>query len=117
MKYFLLNKDDIKRDIDINPLLIKTKSYSKIKKYRTLLNKLQKLEKEILKELRETNNSYSDINNNLFIKNDGTEISCSDYNRIKPICLYDEQLQRIRAYNRTEIFKNAKLIGCEIVTK
>lgn len=114
MKYFLLNKNEIKHNIWTNPLLIKTKAYSKIKKYRNLLSKIEKLKKEIYKELKETNNTTYEDKIILFIEKDGDEITHSEYNSIKPIALYDKQEQRIRAYNKTNILKG-NLIGNEIV--
>ena len=113
MKYFLLNKNEIKHNIWTNPILIKTKAYSKIKKYRSLLLKIEKLKKEIYKELKETNNTSYEDKIKFFIENDGDEITCAEYNSMKPIILYDQQEQRIRAYNKTKILKG-KLYGNRI---
>ena len=49
MKYYLLNKDDIKKNIYINPQMIKTKSFSKIKRLKTLQKQLEKITNQIKK--------------------------------------------------------------------
>ena len=113
MKYYLLNKEEIKENIWINPILVKTKSLSKIKQYRKLKDKLERLKTQIIKELRDTNNFSYDDKINLFLENQGDEITCSEYNSIKPVGLYDQQEQRIRAYNKTKILKG-KLYGNRI---
>ena len=47
MKYFLLNKEEVKKNIWNNPILVRTKCWGKIKKYQTLKSKLKILQMNI----------------------------------------------------------------------
>lgn len=116
MKYFLLNKKEVKNDIWTNPILVRTKSLSKIKKIRTLQKKLDTLVKQVTKELKESNNvssSTQEIIDQLFLGENLTEVTSKEYNALKVMCLYDNQLQRIQACNKTEVLKG-KLYGDQI---
>ena len=113
MKYYLLNKEEVIENIWVNPILIKTKSLSKINKYRKLTEQVKKLRAQILKEYKETNNTTYDDYINLFLEKGGVEITSSEYNRMKPVCLYDRQEQRISAYAKTTVLKG-KLYGNKI---
>ena len=48
MKYYLLNREDIKKDISTNPLMIKTKSFAKIKKLKSLQKQVDKLLQQVI---------------------------------------------------------------------
>ena len=50
MKYYILNKQQVKQDIWVNPILIRTKSLAKIKKIRSLQKKLDILLKAVKKD-------------------------------------------------------------------
>lgn len=113
MKYYLLNKEEVMENIWVNPILIKTKSLSKINKYKKLLEQTKKLKAQILKEFKETNNTMYEDYINLFLEKGGVEITNSEYNRMKPVCLYDRQEQRISAYAKTTVLKG-KLYGNKI---
>lgn len=113
MKYYLLNKEEVRKNIWVNPQLIRTKSLSKIKKYKRLSEQVKKLKDQITKELKETNNMSFDDYINKFLENGGDEITSTEYNKMKPISLYDRQEQRINAYSKTNILKG-KLYGNEI---
>ena len=116
MKYFLLNKQEVKKDIFVNPQLVRTKSWGKIKKYQNLKKKLDTLYKQIEKDLKECNSmSYSttDMINTLLHDENITEITCKDYNALYGLPLYDDELSRIKVCNRSEVLKG-KLWGKEI---
>lgn len=111
MKYYLLNRDEVKENIWTNPILIRTKSLSKIKKIRTLQKKLNTLLKQVEKELKESNTVSTHDKFSLLIDNeDATEISRADYNALLVMCLMDTQEQRIRCCNKSETLKG-KLYG------
>lgn len=115
MKYFLLNKDEVKKDIFVNPVLVRTKSWGKIKKYQTLKKKLDTLLSQITKELNESNPKYScqDVYIDRLLNEEPTEITVKDYNALYGLPLYDTELQRIKVCNRSEVLKG-KLWGKEI---
>lgn len=116
MKYFLLNREEIKKDIFVNPQLVKTKSWGKIKKYQTLKRKLDLLYKQIetdLKNCNSTSQSTSAIIDKLLHDEKITEITCKDYNALYGLALYDDEISRIKVCNRSEILKG-KLWGKEI---
>ena len=114
MKYYLMNKQEVLKDINTNPILIKTKSLSKIKKYRTLLAKVNKLRADIEKELKLTNTAMTDEKIEMVLNKDGEELTSSEFNSMYAIPLYDDELQRIRAYNKTKVM-HGKLVGTEII--
>lgn len=114
MKYYIYNAEDCRKDIWTNPILVKTKSLSKIKQYRTLLKKLTKLEKDIKTELKISNAVMNDDILKMVMEKDGDEITNSEYNALYTVALYDRQEQRISSYNKTNILKG-KLVGNEIV--
>lgn len=114
MKYYLLNKKEIKEDIWTHPIIVRTKSLSKIKKIRSLQKKLDYLLKQVRKDLFEGNAGMTDSTFNLLL--DGStaeEITRSDYNSLLVMCILDTQEQRIRCCNKTEILKG-KLFGNQI---
>lgn len=116
MKYFLLNREQVKKDIFVNPELVKTKSWGKIKKYQTLKKKLDYLYKQIETDLKNCNTmSYSteDIINKLLHDDKITEITSKDYNVLYGIALYDDEISRIKICNKSEVLKG-KLYGREI---
>ena len=116
MKYFLLNKEEIKQDIFINPMLVRTKSWGKIKKYQNLKKKLDTLYKQIEKDLKDCNSwshSTSDVIDKLLHDEKITEITCKDYNALYGLALYDDEVTRIKVCNRSEVLKG-KLWGKEI---
>ena len=115
MKYFLLNKEEIKKDIFVNPKLVRTKSWIKIKKYQALKKKLDYLYKQIETDLKSCNAwSYStkDIIDSL-LHDEVTEITSKDYNALYGIALYDDEITRIKMCNRSDVLKG-KLWGKEI---
>lgn len=115
MKYYLLNKEDVRQNIWVNPLLIRTKSLGKIKKVRALQKKLDSLMKVIMKDLKENNAALTDEKVKLLL--DGTtceEITRNDYNKMYAVPLYDTQEQRMSSYSKTEVLKG-KLWGNEII--
>lgn len=114
MKYYIYNADECRKNIWTNPILVKTKSLSKIKQYRTLLKKIQKLEKDIKTELKVSNAVMNDDIIKMVFEKDGDEVTSSEYNALYTVALYDRQEQRIVSYNKTNILKG-KLIGTEIV--
>jgi hypothetical protein len=114
MKYFILNTDDVRNDIWTNPKLVKTKSMGKIKRYRALLKSVNKLYKEITTELKQTNAVISDEIISEILERDGDEITCSEYNALYTVALYDRQEQRITSLNKTTIL-SGKLYGNKIV--
>ena len=115
MKYYLLNKEDVRQNIWVNPILIRTKCLGKIKKVRALQKKLDSLMKTVMKDLKENNAAITDEKVKLLL--DGTtceEISRNDYNKMYAVPLYDTQEQRISSYAKTKVLKG-KLYGAEIV--
>lgn len=119
MKYYLLNKEEVRKNIWANPRIMKTKSYSKIKQLRSLLNKIEKLKASIVKELKESNGFISYLEDkdafiNSFLENCGDEVTSSEYTNLKMLSLYDRQEQRIQVLNKTNILKG-KLVGEEII--
>lgn len=116
MKYFLLNKDEVKKNIWTNPILVRTKSWGKIKKYQTLKKKLDYLYKQIENDMKTCNSDYQstpEIINTLLTDDTITEITSKDYNALYGMSLYDTELQRIKVCNRSEVLKG-KLYGVEI---
>lgn len=114
MKYYLLNKDAIKHDIWTHPLLVRTKSLSKIKKIRALQKKLDALMKAVRKDLFDGNAGMTDSTLQMLL--DGStaeEITRSEYNSLLVMSILDTQEQKIRCCNKTEILKG-KLYGNEI---
>ena len=61
MKYYILNKEEVRKNIWTNPIVMKTKSYSKIVQLRSLLSKIDKLKASIIKEIKESNGFLSYI--------------------------------------------------------
>lgn len=114
MKYYLLNKQEVKDNIWENPILIRTKSLGKIKRIRTLQKKLDTLMKQVEKELKESNTSSLYDKFDMLIKDENvTEITKTDYNALLVMCLMDTQEQRIKCCNKSEVLKG-KLFGNEI---
>lgn len=114
MKYFLLNKQEVKKDIWINPILIKTKSLVKIKKIRALQKKLDTLLKAVKKDLYDCNAGINDERiQTLLDDNNVTEITSRDYNALLVMSLLDTQEQRIKCCNKSSVLKG-KLYGTEI---
>lgn len=119
MKYYLLNKEEVRKNIWANPRIMKTKSYSKIKQLRSLLNKIEKLKASIIKELKESNGFISYLEDkdafiDSFLENCGDEVTSLEYTNLKMLSLYDRQEQRIQVLNKTNILKG-KLVGDEII--
>lgn len=114
MKYYLVNKDEIKSNIWTNPILVRTKSLSKIKKIRTLQKKLETLLKNVKKDLYDNNAGMSEERIERFINGVGVEeITRGEYNSLLVMCLLDTQEQRIRTCNKTDILKG-ELYGDQI---
>lgn len=114
MKYYILNKQQVKQDIWVNPILIRTKSLAKIKKIRSLQKKLDILLKAVKKDLYDSNAGLDEQKINNFIYGDcAEEISRQDYNSLLVMSLLDTQEQRIKTCNKSEILKG-KLYGSEI---
>lgn len=116
MKYYMLNKKECRENINVNPVLVKTKSAGKIKKYQAMKKKLERMFKEIEKELKESNSIITPEILDEFINtptNEFDEIVKTEYNAMYGIPLYDTQLQRMIQYNKTAIMRG-KLIGLEI---
>ncbi len=114
MKYYLLNTQQMKDDIWQNPMLIKTKSLSKIKKIRVLQKKLDVLLKNVRKDIFESNAAMTDSKFDQLLQGDNLdELDREDYNHLLAMCLYDTQEQRIRCCNKTTILKG-NLIGTRI---
>lgn len=116
MKYYLLNRDDVKKNIWTNPLVIKTKSLGKIKKIRTLKKKLDTLMNQVQKELRESNiwsRATDDIIDKLLYGGTEVEITKHEFDALYALSLYDTQEQRIRFCNKTTVLKG-RLFGNEI---
>ena len=119
MKYYILNKEDVRKNIWTNPIVMKTKSYSKIVQLRSLLSKIDKLKASIIKAITESNGFLSYVENKdefieKFIQDCGVEITSSEYTNLKMLGLYDRQEQRIQVLNRTNVLKG-KLVGDEII--
>ena len=115
MKYYLLNKEEVRQNIWVNPMLIRTKCLGKIKKIRTLQKKLDVLMKAVMTDLKNNNAAVTDEKVKLLL--DGTtceEISRNDYNKMYAVPLYDTQEQRISSYVKTKVLKG-KLYGNEII--
>lgn len=116
MKYFLLNREEVKNDIWVNPQVVKTKSLSKIKKARVLKDKLDKLLTQIQKELKESNiwsKATEEVMNELLFSGKDVEITKQEFDVLYALSLYDTQEQRIKMCNKTEVLKG-KLYGKEI---
>lgn len=115
MKYFLLNKEEVRSNIWNNPILIKLKCWSKIKKYKTLQKKLNSLFKQIETDIKGCNSverSSPEIINTL-LSGDITEVTSKDYNALRGLSLYDDIVQRIKMCNKSDVLKG-KLYGNEI---
>ena len=52
MKYYLVNKEEIKSNVFANPIVIKTNSLPKIYRMRLLQKQLNKLKSDIIRELQ-----------------------------------------------------------------
>lgn len=113
MKYYLLNRKECRENIYTNPQLIKTKSMSKINKYRKLEKQLNKLKREIFNELRSSNKVITDGMIENFLIDEGTEIVSSEYKAMYLIPLLEDQVQRMRAYNKTAVM-SGKLYDVQI---
>lgn len=114
MKYYLLNKDEIKDNIWTNPILIRTKCLSKIKKIRTLQKKLDSLLKTVKTDLYSTNSGINEERITMLLKGENVdEITRADYNTLLVLCLLDTQEQRIKTCNKSNILKG-KLWGNQI---
>lgn len=116
MKYYLLNRDSVKKDIWVNPLVIKTKSLGKIKKARLLKEKLDKLVTQIQKELKDSNiwsRSTDEIMNTLIFGGNEIELTKYEFDTLSTLSLYDTQEQRIKMFNKTKVLKG-RLFGTEI---
>ena len=114
MKYYLVNKQEVKENIWTNPILIRTKCLSKIKKVRTLQKKLDTLLKAVKKDLYDNNAGMTDERIQRLLNGEGVEeITRSDYNSLLVMCLLDTQEQRIRTCNKTEVLKG-NLYGSQI---
>ena len=116
MKYYLLNKQEIKDNININPIMIKTKSFVKLKKLKSLQKQVGKLFEQIKKELWDTNNFSTGTYIDKFLDmelEDLTEITSQEYSKLKTLFLLDTQEQRISICNKTTVLKG-KLYGNQI---
>ena len=116
MKYFLLNRDEMKQNIWNNPELIRTKCWGKIKKYKALKKKIDLLYKQIQTDIRGCNSDcHAKIEyiEKLLHDENITEITSKDYNALYGLALYDDELTRIKVCNRSEVLKG-KLYGNEI---
>ena len=106
MKYFLLNKQEIKDNIWTNPILVKTKCLSKIKKLKSLRKKLDQLQKQVIKDLYDNNSGLnSEIIESFLTLENNTELNSKEFNSLKVMCLLDTQEQRMRVCNKTEVLK------------
>ena len=112
MKFYLLNKNEVKKDIFKNPILVRTKSLSKINKLKKLKKQLATLEKQVLKDLKDLNVINDEIINR-FLEDCGEEITRKDYNSLLVMSLLDTQEQRIKCCNKSDVLKG-KLYGTEI---
>lgn len=113
MKYFLLNKQDVKQNIWTNPILVKTKCMTKIKKLKSLQKKIDILYKTIKKDLYDNNAGLNDDKINLFLSQEHTEITNKEYNSLSVLSLLDTAEQRIKICNKTNVLKG-KLYGDQI---
>lgn len=114
MKYYILNRKEVKENIWTNPILIRTKSLSKIKKIRSLQKKIDSLLKSIKKDLYDNNAGLTEEKIQLMLSGEtAEEITRSDYNSLLVMSLLDTQEQRIKTCNKTEILKG-KLYGDSI---
>lgn len=113
MKYYLLNRQECRENINNNPKLLRTKSANKIKKLKTLQKKLDKLKKEVIKELKESNTIIYDEWIQQFLEGKVDEIAKTEYNAMYSLPLYDDQVTRMKCYNKTAIMRG-KLYGTEI---
>ena len=116
MKYYLLNRDEVKNDIWVNPMVVKTKSLGKIKKARVLKEKLDKLLIQIQKELKDSNiwsRATDTIMNDLLFGGKEIELTKSEYDTLYALSLYDTQEQRIKMCNKTSVLKG-RLFGNQI---
>lgn len=114
MKYYLLNKEECIKNINTNPILIRTRALGKIKKARALQKKLDVLMKQIRKDLSELNVALTEEKINLLLSGETVEeITNKEYNAMYAIPLYDTQEQRMSSYCKTSIMKG-KLYGNEI---
>lgn len=105
MKYYLLNRNEVKKNIWTNPMLVKTKSLSKIEKIRRLRKQLDTLTNQVVKELKESN-VINDERIEILLNGEGvTEITNKDYNALLVMSLYDTQEQRMSACNKSEVLK------------
>ena len=106
MKYYLVNKEEIKSNVFANPIVIKTNSLPKIYRMRLLQKQLNKLKSDIIRELQ-TNNAvkYNPEILESFLDNQGDEITRSDYNKLYGSPLYDTRQQRIDLFHKTEILR------------
>lgn len=111
MKYYIINKQEVKQDIWVNPIVIRTKCLSKINKVRKLQKQLNILMKQIEKDLYDNNAGLTDEKINKFIDGStNTEITRGEYNSLLVMSLLDTQEQRIRTCNKTNVLKG-KLYG------
>lgn len=114
MKYYILNRDEVKHNIWANPMLVKTKCLAKINKIKSLQKQLARLQKEVEADLYNNNAAMCEERVNLLYAGENvTEITKQDYNALLVMCLLDTQEQRIKTCNKTEILKG-KLYGNEI---
>lgn len=115
MKYYFLNKRESLKDINVNPQILRTKSFAKIEKFKRLSKQIEKLKADIVKELRTSNTrSVPDEWIDRLLTEEVDEITTKDYNALYGMALYDTEIQRITCYSRTENFKG-KLIGTEVI--
>lgn len=106
MKYYLINKSDIKLDVFTNPIVIKTTSLPKINRIKLLQKQINKLKEDVLKELKNNNTvKYNPEILESFLDCQGDEITRSDYNKLYGSPLYDSREQRISLFNKTEIMR------------
>lgn len=114
MKYYLLNKQEVKKNIWTNPILVRTKCLSKIKKIRTLQKKLNSLLKTVKADLYAINSGLNEERIDMLLKGENLdEITRNDYNALLVLSLLDTQEQRIKACNRSTVLQG-KLWGNEI---
>ena len=113
MKFYLMNKDEVKKNIFKNPILLRTKSLAKIVKFRKLQKQLDLLKKQIVTELKSSNAAINDEIISNFLVDCGDEITRQEYNSLLVMCLMDTQEQRISCCNKSQILKG-KLWGTEI---
>lgn len=115
MKYYLLNKQDCLDNIWTNPKILKTKSFAKIEKLKRLEKQIDKLKKDIYKEIKSSNSRMTpDEYIEQLLSGEVDEITGVDFNALYNLPLYDLQAQRINCYNRSETLRG-KLYGDQIV--